>query len=109
MNVDSRTVEGDVVIVDIDGRDGLAQLERIVGMLRRGRYPVSEVSAKFGPDVATVAICGPELHKGDADTLVLRRLSCLPRVTAVRRPASRCAGGEGAVTQSVFENSDGAV
>jgi hypothetical protein len=73
----------DVLTVHVDPAQGLTNLERVVGLLRGRRHPVASVSARLDADVATVVVSGVDLHGGDPDALVVRRLERLPGVLAV--------------------------
>jgi hypothetical protein len=73
----------DVLTVHVDPDQGLTNLERVVGLLRGRRHPVASVSARLDADVATVVVSGADLHGGDPDALVVRRLERLPGVLAV--------------------------
>lgn len=73
----------DVLTVHVDPAQGLINLERVVGLLRGRRHPVASVSARLDAEVATVVVSGVDLHGGDPDALVVRRLERLPGVLAV--------------------------
>lgn len=70
------------VVVELDPRHGLAHLERVVSLLRGRNHPVAGLSTDLRGESARVAVWGHDLHAGDPDALVLRRLHRLPGVLA---------------------------
>ncbi|MFC5061861.1 hypothetical protein [Actinomycetospora atypica] len=74
----------DHLVLEVDGRQGLAHLDRVVGLLRGRRHPVAGLSCDLDGDLARIVVWGEDLHGGDDDALVVRRLERLPGVLAVR-------------------------
>lgn len=74
----------DVLVVEAEGHDGLTHLERVVGLLRGRRHPVDGLRSRLDAGRAVVVVWGENLHGGDAEALVVRRLARLPGVLAVR-------------------------
>ena len=70
----------DRLVVEVDARDGLAHLERVVCLLRGRRHPVAGLSSDLSGDLATIAVWGDGLHGGDEDAVVMLRLRRLPGV-----------------------------
>ena len=74
----------DHLVVEVESRQGLMHLERVVGLLRGRRHPVTGLSCDLDGDLARIVVWGEGLHGGDDDALVVRRLERLPGVLAVR-------------------------
>lgn len=76
--------------IDVVAPDGLAHLERVVGLLRVRGPRVDRVTSDLSGPRATITVWGDDLHGGCPDALVVRRLERLPGVLDVRvghRPA----------------------
>ena len=78
------TATVDHLVVEVDGRQGLIHLERVVGLLRGRRHPVAGLSCDLDGEHARIVVWGEDLHGGDDDALVVRRLERLPGVLAVQ-------------------------